>query len=187
MTTTTTTLTPDLKALLLREGAVSFDEYNLVMNATDVPVKWAYEVWDDMLKALGNKDGHRRSLAAQVLCNLAKSDPEERMLRDFDLVFAVTRDPKFVTARHTLQAMWRVGVVSAAHRALVVNRLAGRFEDCENEKNASLIRYDIIVDLFKIHEATHDGAVKQTALALIETEDDIKYRKKYAGAWRAAK
>jgi hypothetical protein len=29
-----------------------------------------------------------------------------------------------------------------------------------------------------------DGKVKEKALELIETEDDLKYRKKYATQWR---
>jgi hypothetical protein len=182
-----TTLTPRVKALLLQEGTVSFDDYTEIMNAIDAPVDWAYVVWDDLLKLLQCKNGHRRSMAAQALCGLAKSDPEQRMLRDFDAVFAITRDEKFVTARHTLQSVWRVAVVGDAHRAMVVDRLAGRFADCAEEKNATLIRYDIIVNLFKVYQATHDEGVKQTALALIETEQDAKYRTKYAGVWRAVK
>lgn len=181
----TTPLNPRVKELLLRDGTVSFDEFNAMMAATDQPVDWAYEVWDDLLKALHSKDGHRRSASAQVLCNLAKSDPANRMLQDFDTVFAITHDPKFVTARHTLQSVWRAGILSDAHREIVVDRLAGRYANCAGEKNATLIRYEIIVNLFKIFEATHDEAVKQQALALIETETDLKYRKKYAGVWRA--
>lgn len=182
----TTTLPPHLKELLLRDGTVNFDEFNELMSATDQPVGWAYAVWDDLLRALRSKDGHRRSASAQMLCNLAKSDPENRMITDFDKVFAITRDAKFVTARHTLLAVWRVGVVGDAHRAMVMNRLADRFADCSEEKNATLLRYDIIVNLFKIYEATGDETVKQTALALIERETNPKYRKKYAGVWRAA-
>jgi hypothetical protein len=183
----TTTLDPRVKELLMQPQALPFDDFNIVMAATDAPVEWAYEVWDDLLKALNSKDGGRRAVASQVLCNLAKSDPEQRMLSDFDNVFAITRDAKFVTARHCLQSVWKVALVSDAHRAMVVDRLAGRFADCAEEKNATLIRYDIIVNLFKIYQATHDEGVKQTALALIETEQDAKYRTKYAGVWRAAK
>jgi hypothetical protein len=182
----TTTLDPRVKELLLQEGSISFDEFNEVMGATDECVDWAYDVWDDLKQRLRSTNGHRRSASAQVLCNLAKSDPQNRMLDDFDEVFAITRDPKFVTARHTLQSVWRVGIVSDQHRALVVDRLAKRFADCASEKNASLIRYDIAANLFKIYEATHDDAVRQRALLLIETETDIKYRKKYTGVWRAA-
>jgi hypothetical protein len=177
---------PHVMALLAHEGALAFDDFNTVMAATDTPVDWAYDVWDDLVKALHSKEGGRRAVASQVLCNLAKSDPDKRMLRDFDAVFAITRDAKFVTARHCLQSIWKVAIVSDEHCALVVDRLAKRFADCASEKNATLIRYDIVVNLFKIYEATHDDAVKQQAQSLIETEGDIKYRKKYAGVWRAA-
>ena len=54
-----------------------------VIEATDQPVDWAYEVWDQMVASLSHKDNHLRAIAAQVLCNLAKSDPENRMLKDF--------------------------------------------------------------------------------------------------------
>ncbi len=34
-------------------------------------------------------------------------------------------------------------------------------------------------------DATKDDGVRQKALELIETEKDLKYRKKYAGVWKA--
>jgi hypothetical protein len=43
------------------------------------------------------------------------------------------------------------------------------------------IRYDIIEDLRKLYDAVQ---VRETALALIATEQDSKYRKKYATLWR---
>ena len=68
-----------------------------------------------------------RAIAAQVLCNLAKSDPEQRMLRDFPALLAVTKDKRFVTARHTLQALWKVGLAGQVQRQMLVDGLAGRF------------------------------------------------------------
>jgi HEAT repeat protein len=51
-----------------------------VLEATDKPVDWAYDVWDEMVETLRHKDNHQRAIAAQVLCNLVKSDPENKML-----------------------------------------------------------------------------------------------------------
>ncbi len=48
----------------------------------------------------------------------------------------------------------------------------------------SLIRYDIIQGLRRLHEETGDEQVKAKALDLIQTERDPKYRKKYATVWR---
>jgi hypothetical protein len=35
-----------------------------------------------------------------------------------------------------------------------------------------------------VYGAAKDESVKEKALALIETEPNLKYRKKYAGLWR---
>lgn len=158
--------------------------YYAVMEATDQPVDWAYEVWDELVQALTHKDNHVRAIAAQVLCNLAKSDPEQRMLKDFPALLAVTKDAKFVTGRHTMQAIWKVGLAGEAQRQLLVAGLEQRFDECVREKNRTLIRYDILEGLRNLYDEVQDDAIKTKALALIETETDSKYRKKYSGVWR---
>jgi len=59
-----------------------------------------------------------------------------------------------------------------------------RFRDCTTEKNGTLIRYDILEVFRKSHDAAPDEQLKQHALALIETEEDPKYREKYSGLWK---
>lgn len=156
-----------------------------VLAATDQPVGWAYEVWDDLVRGLSDRDNHVRAISAQVLCNLAKSDPDGRMLRDFEALLAVTKDERFVTARHCMQALWKVGVMGEPQRKLLVEGLERRFNECISEKNCTLIRYDIIESLRNVYDSVGDEAIRQKALALIETEADLKYRKKYAGVWKA--
>jgi hypothetical protein len=158
--------------------------YDGLMRVTDKPVDWAYDVWDELLAKLRHKDGHQRAIAAQLLCKLAKSDPKQRLLKDFEQVFAITRDEKFVTARHTRQSLWEVAVMGKKHQKLVVDRLADRFQDCAAEKNCTLIRYDIQVALRQIYDVVKDEQIKTKALALIETEPDLKYQKKYATVWK---
>ena len=77
---------------------------------------WAYEVWGDLLRTLVGGDNRQRSIAAQVLSNLAKSDPKERMLRDLTALLKVTKDERFVTARHCLQSLWKVGIAGDPQR-----------------------------------------------------------------------
>ena len=156
-----------------------------ILEATEEPVDWAYAAWDGLLADLQHKDNHVRAIAAQVLCNLAKSDTQKRMLRDFPALLAVTKDERFVTARHTLQALWKIGAAGKEQQQIVVDGLAGRFEDCAAEKNCTLIRYDIIQDLRNLYDAAEDEAIRDKALELIASETGLKYRKKYAGAWKA--
>ena len=158
--------------------------YSHLLEATCQPVDWAYEVWNDLVRALSHKEGRTRSIAAQLLCNLAKSDPDRRILRDFDTLFAVTADPKFVTARHALQAIWRIGTVGKKHQSAVVDALTGRFSDCAAEKNCTLIRYDIIQCLRRLYDAVKDDGIRQKALQMIATEPDAKYRHKYEALWK---
>ena len=76
------------------DGQAQNRAYTALMAATEQPVDWAYEVWDDLLAGLTHKDNHVRAISAQVLSNLAKSDPQGRMLADFDRLLAVTRDER---------------------------------------------------------------------------------------------
>jgi hypothetical protein len=155
-----------------------------VLQATDKPVDWAYEVWDEMVEGLRHKDNHVRAIAAQVLCNLAKSDPKGKMLKDFDALLAVTRDERFVTARHCLQSLWKVGAAGKRQQKRLVDGLADRFAECVSEKNGTLIRYDILQGLRRLYDHVKDESIRVKALALLETEADPKYRKKYASVWK---
>src|SRR5262245_58165917 len=174
----------DLDNLRSQDRELQNKAFFAVLEATDKPVDWAYDVWDDLVADLRHKDNHVRVIAAQVLCNLAKSDPEKRMLRDFDALLAVTRDERFVTARHCMQALWKVGVSGKAQQHKLVEGLTGRYNECSTEKNCTLIRYDIIQSLRNVYDAVKDETIREKALALIDVEDDLKYRKKYAGVWK---
>ena len=159
------------------------EAFSYILEQTETPVEWTYEVWDQLLEGLRHKDNHVRAISAQILANLAKSDPENRMQNDFPALMAVTKDEKFVTARHTLQSIWKVGIVPNM-RKTVVEALANWFKDCITEKNWTLIRYDIIQDLRNLYDVVKDETIKEKALALIETEEDAKYKKKYVSVWR---
>lgn len=157
--------------------------YRTVLDATSTPVDWASGVWDEVVARLGDADNHNRSIAAQVLANLAVSAPD-RILRDFASLAAVTRDERFVTARHSLQALWKIGTISDRHRDLLLRFLTGRYRECQSEKNATLIRADIIEALAKMNAAQPHDLIKDTAVELIADEPDAKYRKKYTSIWR---
>lgn len=113
-----------------------------------------------------------------------RSDPELRLLKDLDALFGVTRDERFVTARHCLQALWKVGVAGRKQQVRLVDALDRRFRQCTTEKNCTLVRYDIIESLRKMYDATADETLKSKATELIALEQDTKYRKKYARLWR---
>ena len=83
-----------------------------------------------------------------------------------------------------MQALWKVGAAGDKQRKLLVKGLEGRFRECITEKNCTLIRYDILQSLRNVYDAVGDEEVRAKALELIETEEDLKYRKKYKTLWK---
>jgi len=164
---------------------IQYASYEELMKIMQEPVDWTYAVWEQLVQALTYKDGHMRALAAQFLCALAaKSDPEERVLEDFLKIWAVTYDEKIETVRHTLQAIWKIGLAGQVQRDLVVSYLAKRFQTCLDEKHSTLIRYDIVVSFKKLYDATNNLKVLDIVKRLIEEEQDMKNKKKYRAAIR---
>jgi hypothetical protein len=172
-----------LQNLRSEDRTLQNEAFSSLLKKTEKTVDWAYDVWDQLVEGLRHKDNHVRAISAQVLANLAKSDPQNRMQKDFPALMAVTKDERFVTARHTLQSIWKVGVEKKMQKT-VVDALADRFRNCIMEKNCTLIRYDIIQDLRNLYDEVKDEKIKEKSLELIETEEDLKYKKKYRSVWR---
>jgi hypothetical protein len=173
-----------IENLSSQDRNIRYQAFFDIQTMTNEKVDWAYEIWDVLKNDLSHPDNHQRAIAAQLLCNLAKSDPEGRMLGDFSDLMEVTKDNRFVTARHCLQSLWKIGLAGKQQKVILLNGLAERFRNCVEEKNCTLIRYDIIHSLRMLYDKENDETVKQKALDLIETEEDLKYRKKYATVWR---
>jgi len=71
-------------------------------------IAWAFEVWDHLLEDLSSRDNHKSSRAAPFLAHLAISDSDKRLIKDFPVLWELTKDPEFVTAGHFLQSIRRV-------------------------------------------------------------------------------
>jgi hypothetical protein len=166
------------------DGELQNEAYHFLMEQTEKPVDWAYEAWDELVEGLTHKDNHVRAISSQLMANLGKSDPKGRMFNDFDKLLNVTKDEKFVTARHCLQNIWKVGLGGKNAQILVVQGLEKRFRECAKEKNGTLIRHDILIGLRNLYEATTSSEIREKALELIGLEEDAMYKKKYAGVWK---
>lgn len=181
-----TTLITYFQNLQSKDKDLQYEAFNNIMAATRAKVDWAYDIWDQLKEDLTHSDNHRRARAAQFLCNLAISDHEKRMLEDFPAIWEVTKDKKFVTARHSLQSIWKVGLAGAEQKELVLKTLVDRFIHCIDEKNCTLIRFDIIQGLRNLYNENNDEEIKKIALDLIGKEEDAKYKNKYASVWKKA-
>ena len=180
------TIRTHLDNIRSEDGELQNKAYYALMEETEKPVDWAYEAWDELVEGLTHKDSHVRAISSQLLANLGKSDPKGRIFKDFDKLLNVTKDEKFVTARHCLQSIWKVGLGGKNAQIMVVKGLEKRYRECVKEKNGTLIHYDILVGLKNLYDATTSSEIKEKAFELIELEKDVKYKKKYATVWKKA-
>ena len=155
-----------------------------LLQATENPVNWAYEVWDRLVHKLSEPSNRQRAIGAQVLCNLAKSDPEKRIVGAFPTLLDVTRDKRPSTARHSLRAIWKVGLAGPEQLQLVLDGYEARFRECVAGENTSLVRNDILRGMKTLQERCGDPSIERLAKRLIQVEADRKQRKKFLLLWR---
>jgi uncharacterized membrane-anchored protein YjiN (DUF445 family) len=161
------------------DNAIRLDAYNHIMDLTAHMVPWVYEIWDELVEKLHSDNSFQRSIGVMVLCNLAKSDSENRLENILDTLLLHTRDEKFITSRQTIQNIWKAGLRNPKLKSKIVTRLTNRYRECEGEKHYNLIRQDIIQSLRSLSESDDDPDLFSLAECLVEEEEEIKFRKKY--------
>lgn len=176
------TIRHHLDNLYSKDAEARYHSFQYLLEITNDPVDWADIAWDDLM-ALLHGDNHQRAVAVQLLSNLSKSEPM-RALSSLDQIMKITHDKRFVTARHALQALWKIGVASPALQHLVLHKLRDRFFECEKENECTMIRYDIIEVLRKMYDTIPTEKIKSLALELIEKEPDAAHRDKYSTLWK---
>ena len=168
------------------DDKIRLDALQTLLNMTEDKVDWVYEVWDLLLEKLDSENSYQRSIGIMLLCNLAKSDGEDRLRRSLDCLLAHTRDEKFITSRQCIQNVWKVAAANKSNRAKVLIHLEKRFMECENEKHYNLLRQDIIQSMLSLYKQEKEDVLLAGAKALIAREGNLKYRKQYEALIKAA-
>ncbi len=180
-----------LEGLWSRNRAEQARAWKAISEATEAPVPWAYDVWDELVAHLApDEDEHARALAAQALCNLAKSDPEARILEQIPAILQVNRDARTVAGRHVLGEIWKIGAAGPRQCSRLLSALVQRFVECERERKVHFVRLDTIAALNRLHRAVSGDQradVERTALGLIDSERDIERREKLIALWAPPK
>jgi hypothetical protein len=149
-----------------------------ILKITEDKVEWVYDVWDDLVDQLEDENSYQRSIAIMVLCNLVKSDAENRIEGLLPRLLAHTRDIKFIPSRQCIQNIWKVAATSSPRREIILAHLEERFTGCGEEKHSNLIRQDIIQSMRCLYDLEKDVKVLERAKELVNIEKDKKYRKK---------
>ncbi len=161
------------------DDKIRLNALQILLKITEDKVDWVYDAWDDLLEKLDDENSYQRSIAIMLLCNLAKSDTENRLIASLNLLLAHTHDDKFITSRQCIQSIWKAAAASKQNREIVLDHLEKRFRECTEEKHYNLIRQDIIQSIGLLYEEEKDGALLNRAHELVQEEKEEKYRKKY--------
>jgi hypothetical protein len=163
-----------LADLRSKDDRIRFGALQTALKATDKSVDWVYDVWDDLIKLLADENSYQRSIAAMLLCNLAKSDSAGRLDKSLTQLLQLTTDEKFVTSRQTIQNIWKVAVASNALTRKVVAHLKAQYESCKNDKHYNLLRMDILQSLRNVYDYNRNDSLRNDAMKLIEKETEPK-------------
>lgn len=158
---------------------IRLDALQTILKITEGKVDWVYDVWDDQVARLENGNSYQRSIGIMVLCNLAKSNSENRIEAILDRILAHTRDEKFITSRQCILNAWKLAMTGSRTKAIVLAHLEKQFEDCKEDKHYNLIRQDIIQSMRLLYDNNKDDGLLSRAKELVKIENEDKYRKKY--------
>lgn len=161
------------------DDKIRMDAIQSLMKITESKVDWAYEAWDHLVEKLESENSFQRSIGIMLLCNLAKSDSEDRLKPVLDRLLSHTKDEKFITSRQCIQHIWKAAATTRSNREKVLKHLEKRFVECGTEKHSNLLRQDIIQSTSALSKHEKDEALLSRAQVLIASEPDAKNRKKY--------
>ena len=168
-----------IEELSSTDDKIRLDALQSTLKLTESKVDWIYEVWDLMLEKLDSENSYQRSIGIMMLCNLAKSDIENRLATSLDRLLVHTKDEKFITSRQCIQNIWKAAATNKSNRDKVLKHLEKRFVECIDEKHYNLLRQDIVQSMLALHKAEKDDALLMRVQALVTREQEPKYRKQY--------
>ena len=173
------TIKKHIENLASTDDKIRLEALQSLLKVTESKIDWVYEVWDLLLEKLDHENSYQRSIGIMLLCNLAKSDVENRLEASLDRLLAHTKDEKFITSRQCIQNIWKAAAANKSNREKVLRYLEKRFVECANEKHYNLIRQDLVQSMMSLYEKEKDDKLLTRVQTLTAKEKEVKYRKQY--------
>ena len=135
------------------DGNMRKPAFDRLIAITDEPVDWLEDVFEALKTKLYSKNAFQRSIGVMLLSNMAKSDKSDRLALCADRCFELLSDEKFMTARLTAQAVWKIAIARPSLRAKTVDALMHALGNSNASPHPNLIRQDIVLSLVRIHSS----------------------------------
>lgn len=139
------------------DGNVRKPAFDRLLAITDERVDWLEDVFEALKTKLYSKNAFQRSIGVMLLSNLAKSDVSGRLALCADRCLELLEDEKFMTARLTAQAIWKIAVAQPPLRAKVVDALMLALGNSNASPHPNLIRQDIVLSLVRVYSSAPKG------------------------------
>ncbi len=139
----------DREALkLLLAGVVSTDDtyryncFKVLLQISESQPLVLYPEWDYFVALLGSSNAYHRSIAVQILANLASADAQHRFEAILDRYFDLLDDEKIIVTRSLVYNAGTIARAKPSLQAKIVERLLGIDET--HHKHKDLIKADAI-------------------------------------------
>lgn len=168
-----------IEMLSLKDDNARYSAFQALLRLTETPVDWFGSYREVLVGKLADENSYQRSIAAMLLCNLAKSAKSGEFDAILDAMMPLADDEKFITQRQYLQNIWKVAIADGAYRDRIVRQMIEEFNLSAARKHCNLLRLDILSTMIRImrHEDAED--LRNAIGAMIDSETDEKSRKKY--------
>jgi hypothetical protein len=162
-----------------KNDAIRFNAFKGLLEITDDKVNWLNDVFDNLNNRLKSDNSYQRSIGMMLLCNLAKSDDDNRLRTALPDILSLLNDEKFITRRQCIQNIWKVAVSKNDLLPSIIKALTNKFKECVSEDHYNLLRQDIITTLSSINQNKPQAGILSQIKALIDIENNAALKKKY--------
>lgn len=176
-------LNKDIKILFeeinKKDNNIRLNALNQLLEITENIVDWFDDIYLELVKKLKSNNSYQRSIGILLLCNLAKSDKNNKITDLLADLLTHTSDKKFITSRQCIQNIWKIAILDKKYKNQIVKHLKKQYKNCKYNNHYNLIRQDIIETFKNIYKTNLDEDLNKEILKLIELEESEKYKKKY--------
>ena len=161
--------------LSTKDDVVRKSALDKLMALSERRVDWIYDHLDTLCAKLEFENSFQRNIGAMLIANLAKSDIQGKLESVISCFIARMDDEKFITARITLQAAWRFGIVNESYaKHIAVGLVDSLIHNRHLSTHGNLIRLDAVTSLCEIIKVYPYAADIGAARSVISESCDAK-------------
>jgi hypothetical protein len=156
-----------LAGIVAKDEVYRYNCFQVLYRLSEEQPEVLYPEWDYFTGLLDSDNSYHRSIAGQLLANLACADSEGHIKATFDRLFALLDDDKIVPARQFAQHVGRIARAKPELHARITEQLLAVGETHHTESRKDLLKGDVVA---AFDEFFADSPDQQRILAFVERQ-----------------